>query len=328
MAKYTRLPTEDFNRDVTAVAMDERFILVGQIDGKLSAVYLKNGVKAFSSKISESAVTAVCCEEQDDLDNPIFYAGDAEGNLYTVDKKGKIVAQAKVPSRKGEIHIISNRSKYSIYAYTSGGSTSFSHATSDFRKGNFTTSPANYSFDGDGTFHKKKGAGDYDVLQFDARTPSRVVSSVAVEFGKKVKNYDQVFCYAVIDEQYENLIEEGTAENSLIVMNNQGKTIRTLEFKSPVKQIMSCRHHEGDAEADKIYIMLWNGNLYKVTGNMLSDVSVADDALDLKIAVKMEDYDDEDPDDDDFGEFRGFCVYGKKICIYGNDGLFIADVME
>merc|ERR1712112_411671 len=144
MAKYSRLPTEDFNRDVTAVAMDERFILVGQIDGKLSAVYLKNGVKAFSSKISESAVTAVCCEEQDDLDNPIFYAGDAEGNLYTVDKKGKIVAQAKVPSRKGEIHIISNRSKYSIYAYTSG---------------------------------------DYDVLQFDARTPSRVVSSVAVEFG-------------------------------------------------------------------------------------------------------------------------------------------------
>ena len=101
-----------------------------------------------------------------------------------------------------------------------------------------------------------------------------------------------------------------------------------MEFKSPVKQVMSCRHHEGDAEADKIYIMLWNGNLYKVTGNMLSDVSVADDALDLKIAVKMEDYDDEDPDDDDFGEFRGFCVYGKKICIYGNDGLFIADVME
>ena len=28
MAKYTRLPTEDFNRDVTAVAMDERFVLV------------------------------------------------------------------------------------------------------------------------------------------------------------------------------------------------------------------------------------------------------------------------------------------------------------
>ena len=31
MAKYTRLPTEDFNRDVTAVAMDERFVLVIEV---------------------------------------------------------------------------------------------------------------------------------------------------------------------------------------------------------------------------------------------------------------------------------------------------------
>ena len=38
----------------------------------------------FSSKIADTAITAVCCEEQDDVDNPIFYASDAEGNLYTV----------------------------------------------------------------------------------------------------------------------------------------------------------------------------------------------------------------------------------------------------
>ena len=30
----------------------------------------------------------------------------------------------------------------------------------------------------------------------------------------------------------------------------------------------------------------------------------------------------ENEDDDDDGEFMGFCVYGKEICIYGNDGLF------
>ena len=129
-----------------------------------------------------------------------------------------------------------HRSKYSIYAYTSSGTTSFSHATSDFRKGNFSTSSANYSFDGDGTFHKKKGAGDYDVIQFDGRTPSRVVASVAIEFGPKLRNYEQVFVYAVVHTDYENLIEEGTAENSLRVMNSSGKDIRTMEFKSPVKQ--------------------------------------------------------------------------------------------
>ena len=73
-----------------------------------------------------------------------------------------------------------------------------------------------------------------------------------------------MFAYAVIDEEYANMIEEGTAENSIQVFNSGSKKIRTLEFKSPVKQVMSCRHHEGDAAADKIYIMLWDGNLYSV----------------------------------------------------------------
>eukprot|EP00092_Neocalanus_flemingeri_P069754 GFUD01085540.1.p1 GENE.GFUD01085540.1~~GFUD01085540.1.p1 ORF type:complete len:327 (-),score=109.76 GFUD01085540.1:125-1105(-) len=325
MSRLARIPTQDFDRDVTAVAMDDRFILVGQVDGKLSAVYHKNGVSVFSAKISENEITAVCCEEQDEDDNPIFYAGDIEGNLYTVNKKGKVLATAKLQARKGKIHTIVNRNKYSIYAYTSGGNTSFSHATTDFRKGNFSTASANYSFDGDGTFHKKKGAGDYNVIQYDARTPSKIVATCAIEFGKKVKNFEQVFVYAVVDDEYENLIEEGTAENAIIVFNDSSKKIRTLEFKSPVKQVMSCRHHEGDAETDKIYILLWNGMLYKCTGAMLMDPEVANGALDLKVAVMEEDDEDED---DDKGEYKGFCVFGKKICIYGNDGLFTADVKD
>ena len=324
MSNLARVPTQDFDRDVTAVAMDDRFILVGQVDGKLSAVYHKNGVSVFSSKICENEITAVCCEEQDEDDNPIFYAGDSEGNLYTVNKKGKVLATAKLQARKGRIHTIVNRNKYSIYAYTSGGSTSFSHATTDFRKGNFSTASANYSYDGDGTFHKKKGAGDYNVIQYDGRTPNKVVATCAMEFGKKVKNFEQVFAYAVIDEEYANMIEEGTAENSIQVFNSSSKLIRTLELKSPVKQIMSCRHHEGDAETDKIYILLWSGKLYKVTGAMLMDPEVANAALDMELAVIEEDDEDEE---NDRGEYRGFCVFGKKICMYGNDGLFTADVV-
>jgi len=324
MSNLARIPTQDFDRDVTAVAMDDRFILVGQVDGKLSAVYHKNGVSVFSSKICENEITAVCCEEQDEDDNPIFYAGDSEGNLYTVNKKGKVLATAKLQARKGRIHTIVNRNKYSIYAYTSGGSTSFSHATTDFRKGNFSTASANYSYDGDGTFHKKKGAGDYNVIQYDGRTPNKVVATCAMEFGKKVKNFEQVFAYAVIDEEYANMIEEGTAENSIQVFNSSSKLIRTLELKSPVKQIMSCRHHEGDAETDKIYILLWSGKLYKVTGAMLMDPEVANAALDMELAVIEEDDEDEE---NDRGEYRGFCVFGKKICMYGNDGLFTADVV-
>merc|ERR1712013_793903 len=124
MSKLERLPTQDFDRDLTSVAMDDRFILVGQVDGKLHAVYHKNGVSAFSAKIAECEITAVCCEEQDDTDNPIFYAGDVDGNLYTVNKKGKVVKTAKLEKRKGKIFTISNRNKYSIYAHTSGRATS------------------------------------------------------------------------------------------------------------------------------------------------------------------------------------------------------------
>merc|ERR1712168_115686 len=123
MSKLERIPTQDFDRDVTATAMDDRFILVGQVDGKLHAVYHKNGVSAFSVKIAECEITAVCCEEQDETDNPIFYAGDVEGNLYTVNKKGKVLKTAKLEKRKGKIFTISNRNKYSIYAHTSGRET-------------------------------------------------------------------------------------------------------------------------------------------------------------------------------------------------------------
>ena len=67
-------------------------------------------------------------------------------------------------------------------------------------------------------------------------------------------------------------------------------------------------------------------------GSMLLDVdNVSDDALDLKQAIKMEDINqdgDDSDDDDDFGEWRGFCVFAKKIVIYGNDGLFVADVPQ
>ena len=104
-------------------------------------------------------------------------------------------------------------------------------------------------------------------------------------------------------------------------------------------KVMSCRHHEGAAEADKIFIMLWNGNLYSVTGTMLSDEAVTNEALDLKLAVDIKTLarqnstggpadDSDSDDDDDFGEYRGFCVYGNRIVIYGNDGLFTAMLKE
>merc|ERR1711918_151300 len=53
-----------------------------------------------------------------------------------------------------------------------------------------------------------------------------------------------------------------------------------------VKQIMSCRHHDGDAEADDIYIMLWSGIVYRVNGSKLADESIDNDALGMEVVAK------------------------------------------
>merc|ERR1711913_99361 len=205
-------------------------------------------------------------------------------------KKGNVVKTTSIPERKGNIHII-----------------------------------ANYSVDGDGTFHKKKGSGDYDCIQFNARTPSKIVATCAMEFGKKVGNYEEVLAYAIIDDEYENLVEDGTADKKFKVLNN-GREVRNIEFKSQVKQIMSCRHHEGKAEADDIFIMLWSGIVYKVNGSKLMDANVDDKDLDMCVAARAESGDGDDSDDDDRGELDGFCVYNNRICVYGNDGLFAAQL--
>merc|ERR1711936_164970 len=207
-SELKRPPNNDFNRDVTAVAMDERFYLIGQVDGTLAAVYISNGNNVFNSKVSDYPITAVACEEKDDADNQIFYCGDEKGT--------------SIPERKGNIHIIANKDKYQVYVYTCKGSQSLSHTTTDFRKGNFTTSTSNYSVDGDGTFHKKKGSGDFDVIQFNARTPSKVVACVAMEFGKKVGNYEEVLAYAIVDDEFENLVEDGTADKKFKVFKQSG----------------------------------------------------------------------------------------------------------
>ena len=58
--------------------------------------------------------------------------------------------------------------------------------------------------------------------------------------------------------------------------------------------------------------------MLKVSGSLLEDPEITDDALDLVTVVKGE---EEDEDDNDDGEYKGFCVYGKKIVVFGYDGL-------
>lgn len=334
MAKLSRIPTLDFDRNVTAVAMDDRFILIGQEDGHLSAVYHKNGIKVFSSKITEAEITAVCCEEQDEGSNQLFYAADSSNNIFIVNKKGNTISEEQLKSRKGKIHTLVNTGRFTIQVLSSLGTTTFTQGSHKLKKGKFSTKSANYSLDGDGTFNKEKGTGDYNVTQYDCRNATNTVATFRVKFGKKIKNYRQVLAYATFEESYVNLIEEGTAEKTLDIFCSNNRLVRRLEFTAPVMQVMSCRHHQGQAEEDMVYFLLWNGNVLKVgvdcfneiliyrffkaSGSLLEDPEISDDELDLVTVVKGEEEDEEDNDD---GEYKGFCVYSKKIVVFGYDGL-------
>ena len=167
----SRFVNEDVDRFITSIDMDERFVVIGQEDGSVCAIYHKNGARVFSAKISDDKITAVCCEEQDEDDNPIFYAGDNKGKVCTINRKGKILAQVEIPARKGKIHTIVNRSKFSIYACTDTGTTSFSNCTKRFQKGKFSSASANFSFSKDGTFQKNPsgGGGDFKINQYDCK---------------------------------------------------------------------------------------------------------------------------------------------------------------
>ena len=59
-------------------------------------------------------------------------------------------------------------------------------------------------------------------------------------------------------------------------------------------------------------------NHYQITGSTLEDSEINNYVLDQDSTDREADHDQ--------GEYTGFCVYGRKICIYGNNGLFTATV--
>ena len=70
-----------------------------------------------------------------------------------------------------------------------------------------------------------------------------------------------------MDEEYKNLVDEGTATTELAILCPNHKIVRTLYFSAPVKQVMSCRHHPGTAEADRLLFLLWDGDIFQVGGS-------------------------------------------------------------
>ena len=100
---------------------------------------------------------------------------------------------------------------------------------------------------------------------------------------------------------------------------------------------MSTRHHS--RPRDKVYILLWDGTMWSVTGSLLEDPGIENDGLDLEMVIGPNPSLEQainhssgkpytsfseatEKDKDSEGEWKGFCVYGNKTVLFGYDGLF------
>ena len=199
--------------------------------------------------------------------------------------------------------------------------------------GRFNLEKGRYSVDSDGTFIKQRGTGDFSVTQYDCRNATNTIATFRIKIGNNEGRFRQVLAYATFDENYLKIVEEGLAEKNLGIYCSKNKLIRTLMFDAPVMQVISCRHHV--RARDKIYFLLWNGAILRVTGSLLEDRNVDNDALDLELVNNVTNADNDDNADtdncdgdktDENSEYKGFCVYDNKVAVFGYDGLFIGDI--
>ena len=58
---------------------------------------------------------------------------------------------------------------------------------------------------------------------------------------------------------------------------------------------------------------------------MLGNLDIENADLDLKLVIADQEVDDECKGE---GAYTGFCVFGEKMCVFGNDGLFVADLLD
>ena len=230
------------------------------------AVVYKTGTPIFEPvEVSESKITAVCADDDEDY----FYIGDEEGNIYTLNNEGEVLASSQMPEETaGAVLLILNipEVQYCFLAYSAKGFTQFNDVTSDIYIEGCNIDAADWSLDGDGTFHFTSEEGEIPAFQYNATTEARVVTTLAITEGGEYGNFNSVFSLVIADEEafYSNI---ETVITSLSVRKGAGlgEQVRLLEFDFPVKQVISCRHHTGgEAEADDIYVLLCDGDLLKV----------------------------------------------------------------
>jgi len=309
---------KSFEDNITAVSMDDRHVLVGLTNGKVGAVYSQlNGKEKFVTECSDVAITAVLADNFDVAGKSLFYAGDQRGMLWVLGEKGDIIDSLKV--RDGPIFAIQDVEVKKVWVYSDKGRSVVVLEGGKLRV--MASKNSKFSMDMDATFHKTRVKGDFPLEEFDAKVPSRVYGCPRLMMeeigGGDSIDYVNTLAYATDSERYRrDLVEDNKAPTSLEVVGKGHVKLRSIDMKSPVKQVLNCFVKNKDVKKDALYVLTCDDRITRFKVSELLDESIPDESLNQVLIFKDDEVNEES---EDIGDIEMFTVREKKVCFIMRD---------
>jgi len=303
---------QSFGSKINAASMDDRFLIVGMEDGTVECVYTHGGTKAptrnWAVSISSAPITAVLADSFDAGNDPLFYAGDKNGILYCINQKGKVISQSQV--RDGPIFAILDKNIKEVVAYSEGGQSHCKLTNNQLAK--VRSKASKFSFDNDAAFYTKREKGDMPAEIFRCEVPSSVIGTTRLQLEwDDEKSFMFMEAFATLSKRFRDLVDNMEAPETLDIVDRNQRKIRTLEFISPVRQVINAFVQKEDMRKDALYVLLWNDQIIRFVASELLDESKTDKDL-TQTLIYNDDNEDKNMDNND-GDIRLFVAKLNKV---------------
>merc|ERR1712234_83349 len=163
--------------------------------------------------------------------------------------------------------------------------------------------------------------GDFPLEEFDAKVPSRVYGCPRLMMeeigGGDSIDYVNTLAYATDSERYRrDLVEDNKAPTSLEVVGKGHVKLRSIDMKSPVKQVLNCFVKNKDVKKDALYVLTCDDRITRFKVSELLDESIPDESLNQVLIFKDDEVNEES---EDIGDIEMFTVREKKVCFIMRD---------
>jgi len=314
----------DLNSNIQSLYLNSTGItVIGHEGGQFVGVNSSTSNIVFKIPLSNSSVTAVTCDEE----LGVFYAGDSEGRVFYINVQYEVIVFGEILMRSGSVLAIHGLQGLD-YELKTAFYTRLGDRTAEFFPSNKNvvveetsrtrSGRSVFSADTAGNIDmNKKENWEYPVNFYSARATSTVVATLGIWKGEQTfRKFNYIFSLCILDNQtYRQRLIEGTAIKTLKVYGSPAENnilYRNLEFSAPVLQVQTTRFHIGAAQSDLVYILLVNGEIFKVNATAIFTPSIPNKDLDIQ------------PIKNCFGveNISGFSVNRDKVAVFNKTEVF------